>query len=81
MTNVFKPNYAILTTKGAILICSSQDGDFIRAMCADGERDITPGDDCDLDDPESVRFEVEHDLVGGWGQGVDWSAVEVTDER
>jgi hypothetical protein len=72
---------AVLGALSRIEICTSPDGDFIRAVCRDGERDITPSDDCALDDPDVVRFEVQHDLVGGWGQDIDWNQVEVVDRR
>ena len=68
-----------------IRICNSNDGAFIRASYeVDGcvsVRDITPSDDCDLDDRDDVVFEVEYDLVGGWSEGVDWSSAEIVDER
>ena len=64
-----------------IEVCDSPEGPFLRARCADGERDITPHDDRDLDDPDTVRFEVQHDLVGGWGESVDWNLAEVVDRR
>lgn len=67
-------------TAGTIRILSSQEGDFLRASCAEGARDITPSYS-DLSDHDSVRFEVQQDLVGGWGGEVDWSDVPVLDER
>lgn len=69
------------TTKTTtIRILSSSEGDFIRAACDDGERDITT-EGLDLTDADDVRFAVEQDLVGGWGADVDWSDVPVLDER
>lgn len=68
------------TTTPRIEIRTSRDGEYLRLVCEYGERDETPGD-VDLDDAGSVQFYAAEQLIGAWGESVDWTSAPVVDLR